>query len=250
MELKGKNALVTGGTKGIGYGIASALAAAGANVAVASRTPADCERTAHELQRSYGVKAEGFAADLSAIDAIERLAQHSRQALGPIDILVNNAGSGITKPAEALTEADWDRVITLDLKAVFFCAQAFGRHMIAEGRGKIINIASVLGIVANKQVLPYAVAKAGVLQMTRALALEWARYNIQVNAICPGYVMTEMNRAELTNTEVAPRILRKIPMRRFGEVDEISKAAVFLAGDASNYMTGQQIVIDGGWCAE
>ena len=122
--------------------------------------------------------------------------------------------------------------------------------MIKQKSGKIISIASVLGVVADKQVLPYCVAKGGVLQMTRALALEWAKYNIQVNAICPGYVITELNRKELTDEKIGGGLLRKTAMRRFGEVEEIAGAAVYLASDASSYTTGEPIIVDGGWCAE
>ena len=122
--------------------------------------------------------------------------------------------------------------------------------MIAQKSGKIINIASMLGIIADKQVLPYTVAKGGVMQMTKGLALEWAKHNIQVNAICPGYIITEMNKSELTNDKIASGLLRKTVMRRFGQVEEVAEAAVFLASDASSYMTGTHILIDGGWCAE
>lgn len=247
---KGKVAVITGSTKGIGYGIAKALAAEGYNTVIISRHQNDCDRVAREIEETYHVSASGIAADITNLDDIHRMVQSVIEKYQNIDVLINNAGSAITKKAEDLTEADWDRVLDLDLRAVFFCSQIIGRKMIEQKHGKIINISSALGIVAEKQVLPYLVAKAGVLHLTKGLAVEWAKYNIQVNAICPGYVITEINEKELSNEKIAAGLLQKFPMRRFGTVEEISGAAVFLSSDASNYMTGQHIVIDGGWTAQ
>jgi len=249
LSLAGKVAIITGSTKGIGRGIAGALARSGADVVVTSRSQADCDAVAEELRR-HGGQAIGVRADVTGMADVEQLVQRTVDAFGRIDIFVNNAGTAITKKAEDLTEEDWDRVISVDLKAVFFCAQQAGRQMIKQGGGKIINIASILGLVAEKQVLPYCVAKAGVLQMTKALALEWARYNIQVNAICPGYIVTPMNSAELRQEKVFSHIVSKIPMKRLGEVSDLSGAAVLLTSGASDYMTGQVITIDGGWTAQ
>lgn len=250
MKLQGKTAVVTGATKGIGRGFAAALASEGANVVVVSRTGADCEKTAQELQTEYSVQALACPTDVTDLAAIAALMNKAKEHFGSLDILVNNAGSAITKKAEAITEADWDRVLDLDLKGVFFCAQVAGRIMIEQKRGKIINVASIMGLVGDKQILPYCVAKGGVVQMTKALALEWARHDIQVNAICPGYVVTEMNRADLETERVASHILKKIAMRRYGEVEDMAAACVYLASDDSNYMTGASMVIDGGWTCE
>jgi len=250
MSLKGKVAIVTGSTKGIGNGFAHALAKEGADVVVVSRNQADCDKVATQLSETYGVKTLGCAADVTDMARIDALVVATVEAFGRIDILVNNAGSALTKRAEDITEADWDRIMDVDLKSVFFTAQAAGKVMIEQKGGKIINIASILGLVADKQVLPYCVAKGGVLQMTRALALEWAKHNIQVNAICPGYVITPMNEADLNDEKISSHLLRKIAMRRFGKVEEMAAACVFLASDGSSYMTGQQIVIDGGWTCE
>jgi NAD(P)-dependent dehydrogenase (short-subunit alcohol dehydrogenase family) len=190
------------------------------------------------------------ATDVTNLNAIDELVKKVTEYYGKIDILVNNAGSVITKKAEDLTEADWDRVLNVDLKGVFFCAQAVGRQMISQKQGKIINLASILGLVGDRQVLPYCVSKGGVIQMTKALALEWAKHKIQVNALCPGYVITPMNEADLNNEKIYNHIIKKIPMRRLGEIGDMVGAAVFMASNASDYMTGQTLVVDGGWTAE
>ena len=249
-DLHGKKAIVTGSTKGIGKAIANALAAAGADVVIVSRHQSDCEKIAGEIAERYGVQTLACSADITKKDNIDRLISESLAAFGRIDILVNNAGSAVTKNAEDLTEEDFDRVLDLDLRAVFFCSQAAGREMIRQKGGVIINIASALGLVADKRVLPYCVAKGGVLQMTRALALEWARYNIRVNAICPGYVITEINEKELSDEKIAQTLLKRFAIRRFANADEVAGAAVYLASDEASYMTGQPMVIDGGWTCQ
>lgn len=248
-DLSGKVAIVTGSTKGIGRGIVEALAKAGADVVVVSRSQADCDRVAEEIKQ-FGHDALPIATDVTNLDAIDELVKKVVAHYGKIDILINNAGSAITKKAEDLTEADWDRILNVDLKGVFFCAQAVGRQMINQKSGKIVNVASMFGIVADRQVLPYCVAKGGVVQMTKALALEWAKHNIQVNSLCPGYVITPMNEADLKQEKIHNHITKKIAMRRYGEIDDMAGAAVLMSSSASDYMTGQMIVIDGGWTAE
>lgn len=248
-NLDGKVALVTGSTKGIGYGIAMGLANAGADLVIVSRHQDDCDRVAEEVRNKL-CDAIGIATDITKKDQVEALITKTIAKFGRIDILVNNAGTAITKKAEELTEEDFDRVVNLDQRAVFFMSQAVGKFMIKQGGGRIINIASILGLVGDRQVLPYCVAKGGVIQMTRALALEWAKYKIQVNALCPGYVITPMNEADLKNEKIYNHIIKSIPMRRLGEVEDIAGAAIFLASDASNYITGQYLVIDGGWTAQ
>jgi len=248
-DLKDKVAIVTGSTKGIGRGIIKGMANAGANVVVVSRSQDDCDRVAAEIRKS-GENALPVPTDLTDLNAIEELIEKSIAHYGKIDILINNAGTAITKKAELLTEADWDHVLNIDLKAVFFTAQAVGRRMIAQKSGKIINVASVFGLVGDRQILPYCAAKGGVIQMTKALSLEWARYNIQVNALCPGYVITPMNEADFKNEKILNHVTGKIPVRRLGQVSDMVGAAVFLASSAADYMTGQNLVIDGGWTAE
>jgi NAD(P)-dependent dehydrogenase (short-subunit alcohol dehydrogenase family) len=249
-DLTGKVAVVTGATRGIGYGIALGLAQAGADLVVVSRNQADCDRVVQEIQ-NMGRRAIGVATDVTQNDQVRRLVEVAVTKFSKIDILVNNAGTAITKKAEELTEEDFDRVVNVDQRAAFFVAQAVGLQMIKQGEGgRIINIASILGLVGERQVLPYCVAKGGLIQMTRALALEWAKYNITVNALCPGYVLTPMNEAVLKDEKIYSSIISKIPMRRLGEIEEMVGAVVFMASDAASYMTGQCLVIDGGWTAQ
>jgi len=249
-SLNDKVAIVTGSTKGIGYGIALAYAEAGADLVIVSRNEEECRKVSEKF-KAMGRKALPVAADLSCQEDIDRLVNLSLQSYGKIDVLVNNAGTAVTKAAEELEMEDWERVINLNLRGVFFCSQRVGKEMIRLGQGgKIINIASIFGLVGERFILPYCVAKGGVIQLTKALALEWAKYGIQVNALCPGYVKTPMNEKELSDPKIQNHLLKKIPMRRFGEAAEIAPAAVFLGSEGSNYMTGQTLVVDGGWTAE
>lgn len=249
ISLSGKVVIVTGATKGIGNGIAKSMAQAGANVVVVSRSQGDCDKVAQDLC-GLGVQALPVAADVTKVASIQNVVDRTVDKFGCIDVLVNNAGAVLARKAEDISEEDWDKVINLDLKGAFFCAQIAGRKMIEQNRGKIINISSMWGLVAFKGFLPYCVAKGGILQMTRSLALEWARYDIQVNAICPGYILTALNEAELTDEKIAPGLLRKIPAKRFGDVQDLVGAALYLASDFSNYMTGAHMTIDGGWTIE
>lgn len=249
-DLTGKTALVTGATKGLGYGMAHGLAKAGADLVIVSRTPADCERVAGEI-KSTGRDAIARPTDVTDQAAVQKLVESSVEHYGKIDILVNNAGTAITKRAEDLTLEDWDRVIGVDLRASFIVAQAVGRQMIQQNHGKIINIASIFGLIGDKMVLPYLAAKGGVLQMTKGLALEWAKYNINVNAVAPGYVITPMNEKDiLGNEKIYKNITGKTPMRRLGNIEDIAGIVVFLASEASNYATGGVFSVDGGWLSQ
>lgn len=245
-DLSGKVAIVTGANTGIGQAIALALAEAGADVAAVGRTPA--EETVAKA-RALGRKAEVVSADLSTIEPVQRVMDETVEKLGGLDILVNNAG--IIRRADAVdfTEEDWDAVIDTNLKSVFFLAQAAGRHMIAQGAGKIINIASMLTFQGGIRVPSYTASKAGVGGLTKILANEWAAKGVQVNAIAPGYIATN-NTAALQADEVRNKaILDRIPAGRWGDPGDLSGAAVFLASSASDYVTGHILAVDGGWLA-
>ena len=245
-DLAGKVALVTGANTGIGQAIALALAAAGANVACIGRTPAD-ETVAKA--RALGRRAEIVSADLSTIKPVQRVVDETVERLGGLDIVVNNAG--IIRRADAIdfTEEDWDAVLDTNLKSVFFLCQAAGRHMIAAGGGKIINIASMLTFQGGIRVPSYTASKSGIGGLTKMLANEWASRRINVNAIAPGYIATN-NTAALQADETRNRsILERIPAGRWGDADDLGGAAVFLASRAADYVHGHILAVDGGWLA-
>jgi 2-deoxy-D-gluconate 3-dehydrogenase len=245
-DLSGRVAAVTGANTGIGQAIALALAAAGADVALIGRTPAT--ETA-EKARAMGRRAEIVSADLSTIAPVEGVVSQVVDTLGGLDILVNNAG--IIRRADSLdfTEADWDAVIDTNLKSVFFLCQSAGRHMVARGRGKIINIASMLTFQGGVRVPSYTASKSGIGGLTKLLANEWAAKGVNVNAIAPGYIATN-NTAALQADETRNRqILERIPAGRWGAADDLGGAAVFLAAPASDYVNGHVLAVDGGWLA-
>jgi 2-deoxy-D-gluconate 3-dehydrogenase len=245
-DLTGRVAVVTGANTGIGQAIAAALAEAGADIALVGRTPA--EETAARV-RALGRRAEIVAADLSTIEPVGRIVAETLDRLGGLDILVNNAG--IIRRADPLefSEADWDAVIDTNLKSVFFLCQAAGRHMVAQGRGKIVNIASMLSFQGGIRVPSYTASKSGVAGLTRLLANEWAAKGINVNAIAPGYIATN-NTAALQADEARNRqIMDRIPAGRWGSPEDLGGAAIFLASRASDYCHGHILAVDGGWLA-
>jgi len=245
-DLSGRVAIVTGANTGIGQGLAIGLANAGADVALVGRTPAD---ESAEKVRAAGRKAVIIDADLSTIAPVEDVVGRTVAELGGLDILVNNAG--IIRRADALefSEEDWDAVIDTNLKSVFFLSQAAARHMVQQGKGKIINIASMLSFQGGIRVPSYTASKSGVAGLTKLLANEWASKGINVNAIAPGYIATN-NTAALQADEVRNRqILERIPVGRWGKPSDLAGAAVFLASDASDYVNGHILAVDGGWLA-
>jgi NAD(P)-dependent dehydrogenase (short-subunit alcohol dehydrogenase family) len=249
-RLNGRRALITGGAKGLGRVITQAFAEAGADVALASRTLSECQKAATEINASTGRQALAFEVDVSKSSAIEKLRDDVEGSLGSVDILVNNAGINIRGPAAELSEAEWESVMSTNLKAPFLCAQAFGPGMCRRGWGRIINMGSILSVIAIPGRAPYASSKAGVLNLTRVLALEWATQGVTVNAICPGPFATDMNKQLLDDPEKYRAFVEKIPMGRWGELHEIAGAAVFLASDAGSYVTGSALFVDGGWTAQ
>jgi NAD(P)-dependent dehydrogenase (short-subunit alcohol dehydrogenase family) len=248
-RLDGKVALITGGARGLGRTMAVALAQAGASLALAGRSKDACQHAADEVVAATGRTVRAFAADVTRIADIEQLATDVERELGPVDILVNNAGINIRGPIQQLTEADWDAVIDTNLKGPFLCARAFGPRMVSRGWGRVINLGSVLGVIALPGRAPYASSKAGIINLTRVLALEWAGTGVTANAICPGAFATEMNRSLLEDPVKYKEFVAQIPMGRWGELEELTGAVVFLASDASSYVTGTPLFVDGGWIA-
>jgi 2-dehydro-3-deoxy-D-gluconate 5-dehydrogenase len=245
-DLSGKVALVTGGNTGLGQGVAVALAKAGADIAVAGIVPA--QDTAAQV-RALGRRFIDIQANLSAIEPIPRIIAETLSGLGRLDILVNNAGLIRRADAVDFSEQDWDDVMNVNIKSAFFMCQAAGRHFIANGGGKIINIASMLSFQGGIRVPSYTASKSGIAGITRLLANEWGNRSINVNAIAPGYMATD-NTAQLrADAERSKAILDRIPAGRWGEASDLAGAAVFLASNASNYVNGAVLPVDGGWLA-
>jgi 2-deoxy-D-gluconate 3-dehydrogenase len=244
-SLKGKSALVTGSSRGLGAAIAIAFAEAGANVAVHGSSSAPTE-TQQKLQ-TLGVKSAALVGDVGDAAVCSRLVEETIQQFGSIDILVNNAGIIRRAPAVDHSEEDWKAVIDVDLTSVFRLTQHAGRHMLKRGSGKIINIASLLTFQGGILVPSYAAAKGGVGQLTKAFANEWAAKGVNVNAIAPGYMDTDNTEALRNNPERARQILERIPAGRWGKPEDLAGAAVFLASPASDYLHGHVLVVDGGW---
>ncbi|MEE9467583.1 MAG: 2-dehydro-3-deoxy-D-gluconate 5-dehydrogenase KduD [Sphingomonas aquatilis] len=245
-DLSGRVAVVTGANTGIGQAIAIALAQAGADLALVGRTPAEDTATAI---RDLGRRALIVSADLSSIEPVQRIVDETVAGLGGLDILVNNAG--IIRRADAVdfTEADWDAVVDTNLKSVFFLCQAAGRHMIAQGKGRIINIASMLTFQGGIRVPSYTASKSGIGGLTKLLANDWAKHGLSVNAIAPGYIATNNTAALQADEARNAAILDRIPAGRWGDAADLGGAAVFLASDAAAYVQGHILAVDGGWLA-
>lgn len=245
-RLDGKVAVVTGGTKGLGYAIALMFAAFGAKVAVSSRHQAECDAVAEEI-RGLGGEALGIAADVGKVADVKRLIQEAVGQFGGLDILVNCAGVAVTKPILQMDEADYDRVMDTNLRGVFFASKEAATVMAQQGRGgRIIQIASIGGLKGTNQVSTYCASKAAVLNLTKTMALEWSRYGITTTAICPGYVKTDINAAQFQDEAFLARTLKGIPQRRLGTADEVAAIALFLASEYSGMITGSAIVADMG----
>ena len=240
-DLSGKTVLVTGASSGLGAHFATVLAKAGANLILAARRQAALEETA-EAARGLGASVTTVPVDVTSASSVAALAP----AIAQVDVLINNAGIVRSAPALAQSEEDWDAVIDTNLKGMFLTAQAAARAMKAHGRGgAIVNIASILGLRQAGGVAPYAISKAGVVQMTKTLALELARYNIRVNALAPGYLDTALNR-EFWETETGQALIKRIPARRLGQPAELDGPLLLLASGASAYMSGAVVAVDGG----
>jgi gluconate 5-dehydrogenase len=244
-DLTGSRALVTGSSQGIGFALAKGLAEAGAEIVLNSRNQGKLERAAGELRK------EGFAIATALFDATDRDAVVSsidkiESEIGVIDILLNNVGIQHRAPLEDFPADAWDRLICTNLSSVFHVSQAVAKHMILRRRGKIINICSVLSQVGRSTIAPYAATKGGVAMLTKGMCVDWAKYGIQANGIAPGYFATEMNKALVENREFSDWLCKRTPAGRWGNVDELCGAAVFLASRASTFVNGQIIYVDGG----
>ena len=248
-RLKGKVAIVTGGSRGIGFAIARGFAREGANVALAGRDESTLAGPAEAL-RAFGIKTLPVQADVAEQQDVERLVGRTVDEFGRVDILVNNAGIQYRLPSEQMDIAGWRRVIDTNLNGVFMCCQAAGRVMLRQRSGSIINIASLSSFVGMPQRAPYSTAKTAVVGLTRVLAAEWGRRGVRVNAIAPGYILTEMTRHAIATGMLDPNeIIPRTPLGRMGEPEDMVGLAVFLASEESAFVTGQTIAADGGFLA-
>ena len=249
-DLTGRVALVTGGSIGLGRQVAQAFAEMGADVILCARKRERCEQAAEELQE-LGVRARALGCDVTSAEQVQDVVQTALREFGRIDILVNNAGISWGAPFEEMRLADWHKVLETNLTGTFLFTQAVGKGMIEQGRGKIINMASVAGLGGAPaeviQATAYHASKGAVITLTKDLACKWAAHNIQVNAIAPGWFPTHMSDWVITHKKLL--LLESIPLKRFGGEDDLKGAAVFLASDASAYVTGQVLVVDGGQSA-
>jgi NAD(P)-dependent dehydrogenase (short-subunit alcohol dehydrogenase family) len=248
-KLNGKTALVTGGARGLGKTMATALAEAGADIALTGRSLDSCQATANEIAHATGRTVRAFAGDVTIAKDVERLHTEVSAACGHVDILINNAGTNIRGTIDQVSEADWDSVVDTNLKGPFLVTKAFAPAMLKKGWGRVINLASIMSVVALPGRTTYCSSKAGVLGLTRTWGLEWADKGVTCNAICPGPFATDMNRQLLNDPKAYQQFVASIPMGRWGELDELTGAIVFLASDASSFVTGSSLFIDGGWTA-
>jgi NAD(P)-dependent dehydrogenase (short-subunit alcohol dehydrogenase family) len=250
IDLTGKVALVTGGSAGIGLSIAELLCGAGASVAIVGRRKEVLEEAESHLAEKFpNGDVFSVSADTSKVSDIKEMTARVIERFGRIDILVNNAGTNVLNYALDVTEEEWDRVMDLNTKGLFFCCQEVGKHMVKQGSGKVINMASQMGLVGLYKRAAYCTSKGGVVQLTKVLGIEWAPYNIQVNAIAPTFVETPLTRPLLENKEFYDDVIRRIPMGKLAQPEDVAGAALYLASDLSNFVTGHTLPVDGGWVA-
>lgn len=248
-DLTGKTAFVTGASRGIGRAIAVALAQAGADVALVARNADGLAETAESIT-AVGRVAYVLPADVTSYDAVADAAAAAIDKLGYVDVVVNNAGgSNFMVPFRDLRLSGWDKLLQLNLSSAVYVCHAFAGHLLDRGRGSVINVASVAGVAAAPLLTPYGAAKAGLISLTKSLAVEWASRGVRVNALCPGWTATDLNKNLWQDPVAGPATVASVPMQRWGTAEEMTGAAVFLAGEASSYMTGQVVVVDGGQTA-
>ncbi|WP_339732847.1 SDR family NAD(P)-dependent oxidoreductase [uncultured Gimesia sp.] len=248
-DLTGRAAIITGGSKGLGSAMAEGLASAGADVLLTSRHQEEVEATAAQIAQDYGVKAVGIQADVTNAEQVAAMTDRAISEFGKIDILINNAGINIRGPIDELTLEEFQEVQNVNVSGPWLCAKSVVPHMKQAKYGRIINLASTLGLVGMTNRTPYTASKGAVVQMTRALGLELCEYGITCNAICPGPFLTPMNEPFAETEEIKKFIVGAVAMNRWAKMEEIQGAAIFLASAASSYMTGSMVTVDGGWTA-
>ncbi|MBN1640152.1 MAG: glucose 1-dehydrogenase [Anaerolineae bacterium] len=249
-RMDGKVALITGGSRGLGKQMGRALAEAGAQLALCSRSAAEAQAAADELSADTGQRCVGYACDVADAAQVSALVADVLQAFGQVDALINNAGINIRGAIDELSLDEFLQVQATNVTGVWLMCRAVAKHMKARRYGRVINVGSMLSVIAMPERTPYAASKGAVLQMTRVLALEWAPHNITVNAILPGPFATELNRPMIDDPEQYQRFAAQVPLGRWGDLEEIGGLALFLASDASSFVTGAGIAIDGGWTAK
>ena len=248
-DLTGKSAIITGGSKGLGLAMAAGLASAGANIMLVNRNAGEGAIAAMQLSEDFGINAISFAADISSHKETEEMAAAAIAAFGTIDVLINSAGINIRGAIDEITPEEFTKVMEVNVNGTWLCCRAVTPEMKKNRRGSIINLASTLGLVGLSNRTPYTASKGAVVQMTRALALELAPFNINVNAICPGPFLTEMN-IPIAGTEEGEKfVVGATALGRWAEMREIQGAAIFLASEAASYMVGSMLTVDGGWTA-
>ncbi|WP_303968169.1 SDR family NAD(P)-dependent oxidoreductase [Sporosarcina ureae] len=247
-ELAGKTVIVTGGSKGIGKDIARTFAELKANVIVTGRDKEVLQKAVIELQE-LNPRCMGIPGDLSDLSVIQQLIETVVTEFGTIDVLVNNAGVNIAKPSMEVTEADWDTVLDLNLKSVFFSSQAAARHMLKQNSGKIINIASQMAFVGYYKRAAYCASKGGLVQLTKALAVEWAEHGVTVNAVAPTFIETELTEKMFEDVDFKSDVEKRILLNGLAKPKDISGAVLYLASDMAGFVTGETIKVDGGWTA-
>jgi NAD(P)-dependent dehydrogenase (short-subunit alcohol dehydrogenase family) len=248
-RLDNRTAIITGGSKGLGQSMGEALASAGANVLLTSRNQSEVESAADRISQEYGRKAIGLKADVVDASEVQRTIDCAMDSFGKIDILINNAGINIRNPIEEMEQSEFEQVMATNVTGPWLMCRAVAPHMKRAEYGRVINVSSTLGEVALPGRTPYASSKGAIRMMTKVLAMEWAKHGITVNSLCPGPFLTPMNEPIADRPDTQELIINSVPMNRWGKMHEIQGAAIFLASDASSYVTGASLFVDGGWTA-